>query len=395
MQLSTDAGATRPMGHRVTSHVTSSFIGPYRVIRLLGSGGFGAVYLARDPAGREVAVKRLHAEHVDRPAAVARFEREIRVVGRIRHPSVVAILDVGDDAGPYFVMELLRGVDLREHLRTEGRMAPARALEILAPVADALAAAHDKGVVHRDLKASNVFLDEKRVVLLDFGIAKLLDDTGPALTASRVVLGSPSCVAPEQLLGHPVDERTDVYGLGVLAYHLFAGVLPFQHDEPTVVREMHLRQPPPPLTFRAPVPPELDRAVARALAKDPDARPGSVLELMGDLRRAVGRGERAAPAAGRHVAVHVEVASEELLDAIVAALRDAGMTVAFAAGNAALLLAPLGDPRPLVARVRALELGPRGAAYVKAGDPDALLRVGAWLPDEPASGVFIDPELET
>lgn len=386
------------MGHPVTSHGTAppSRVGAYHIERLIGAGGFGAVYLAKGPAGREVALKRLHAELVNTPGALLRFEREIRVIGRIRHPSVVTILDVGDDGGPYFVMELLHGSDLREKLRAAGRLPPRRALEILAPVADALATAHGKGVVHRDVKASNVFLDRDRVVLLDFGLAKLLDDTGPTLTSSRIVVGSPPCMAPEQILGHPVNERTDVYGLGVLAYHMLAGVVPFQHDEPTVVREMHLSQPPAPIAHRAPVPPELDRVIARALAKDPGARQATVRELIDELLRATTSCERAAPAGGRSVAVHVEVAAEERLDAVVAALRAAGMQLAFAAGNAATLLMPLaGPPAALLAAVRGLDLGPDGALYVKAGDPAALLRVGSWLPDEPEPGVFIDPDLVT
>jgi serine/threonine-protein kinase len=210
-------------------------IGRYRVERLIGNGGFAAVYEARDPDGRRVAIKRLHGELALRSHDILRFDREIRIIRGLRHPNVVEILDVGDDQAPYFVMELLHGTDLSDHIARRGRLSLEETVEILAPVCSALSAAHQKGIVHRDLKASNVFLDRERVVLLDFGVAKLLDGTALRLTRSHLIVGSPACMAPEQILNGPVDERTDVYGLGVLAYQMLTGALPFNR-RPTSAR---------------------------------------------------------------------------------------------------------------------------------------------------------------
>jgi len=404
---STDLGAARgnaPVAPRETAHGTAhgtspATIGPYRVERRLGSGGFGEIFAARDADGRAVAVKRMRRELALRAEAILRFEREIEVVRRIRHPNLVDILGVGDDVAPYFAMELLHGADLARHLRQVGRLSPAEALEVLVPVGHALTAAHAEGVVHRDLKASNVFLDRHRVVLLDFGVAKLLDDSGPQLTRSHILIGSPPCMAPEQILGQLIDQRTDVYGLGALAYHVLTGSPPFVHEQPTVVREMHLVAPPPPVSRRAPVRPEIDRVIGRAMSKDPAARQASVAELVRDLEIAA---RAAAPLAdgGVSLAVHVDTADGERLPEIVRDLTRAGMEIAFEAVNAATLLLPLSlDPGASRAqRRRALALVAdasrtcEAACFVNVGSPAALLKLGAWIPPIAMSGVMVVPD---
>jgi serine/threonine protein kinase len=386
-----------PMGRSpVTSHeALPARIGRYRIEEVIGTGGFGVVYRARDLDDRLVAVKRMHMELAHSPQAILRFEREIRVIRRIAHPNLAEIHDVGDDGAPYFAMELLHGTDLSRHLVEVGRMSPAQALDVLVPLGRALSAAHEKGVVHRDLKASNVFLDRERVVLLDFGVAKLLDGSGPLLTRSHLIIGSPACMAPEQILGRPVDARTDVYGLAVLTYQMLTGALPFVHELTSVVQEMHLSEPPPPPSRRVPVRPEIDRVVGRAMSKDPAGRQASVEQFVRDLEGAV-RG--AAAARGMSLAVHVDSPSDDSLSEIVDSLTRTGLEVAFEAGNAATLLMPLpcdpdaarGERRRILDLVGRL---PRGgeAVYVDVGDRVALLKLGAWIPTAHTSGVLAAP----
>jgi serine/threonine protein kinase len=221
--------------------------GDYELLAPIAEGGFGQVYRARHAGtGRVAAVKVLHGELCNAPGAVARFLREAEVMVRIRHPAVVELLACGtvEDGRPYLAMELLEGVDLARVLARESRLAPARVLGVLEPVAAALAAAHAQSVIHRDVKASNVFLADdgggrERVLLLDFGIAKLALPDATDLTTSRQAVGTPVTMAPEQIAGGTVDARTDVYGLGVLAFHLLTGRLPFEDESHTVVQYLH------------------------------------------------------------------------------------------------------------------------------------------------------------
>src|SRR5215468_9927395 len=199
------------------------------IVRALGGGGFGAVYEVH-----------LHATLVAAPEIVARFHREATVIGRLRHPSIVELIAVGVATGrPYLCMELLDGEDLAALIRRTGPMSGPQVLAVLEPVCAALAAAHELGVVHRDIKASNVMVcrgagGARRVVLLDFGIAKLSDALAGDLTASHQALGTPSCMAPEQVHGRAVDARCDVYGLGTLAYFLLTGHMPFEDPSLTM-----------------------------------------------------------------------------------------------------------------------------------------------------------------
>jgi serine/threonine-protein kinase len=377
-------------------------MGPYRLGDELGSGGFGTVYRAVDSRdGRRVAIKLLHPDLAINPEAVRRFEREILAVRRIRHANVIEILDVGTvDGVPYFAMELLSGTTLRSRLRDGGRLSPEKALDVLRPIADALAAAHRAGVVHRDLKASNVFLDRSRVVLLDFGVAKLVDDDGPKLTSSRIAVGSPACMAPEQILGKPVDARTDVYGLGVLAYHVLTGKLPFVHSQATIVQEMHLVQPPPPVSRRTPVGPDIDAVIGRAMSKNPLDRQADAAAFLRELEEAVS-GPKPRGAIGLTLAVHVESASFDALDELTQALSGHGLEIAFEAGNAVTLIGPLAGEAAFHRRQRrrvieAVESavarlgGAEISVYLNLGLPEAMLRLGAWVP-ETGGGVLCAP----
>ena len=193
----------------------------------------------------------------------------------VDHPAIVEVLEVGrfEDGRPFFVMELLQGVTLQQHLRARGRLPVDEVLEILEPLCDALGAAHQKSVIHCDIKPSNVFLSvrdgRRRVVLLDFGLAKLLDATGP---------------------NGAVDARTDVYALGVLAYRMLTGYPPFDNAPYLVMHHMHLHARPPRPSSRAPVNPAFDEVILRALAKAPAARHATVAELLKELRFAAERG---------------------------------------------------------------------------------------------------------
>jgi eukaryotic-like serine/threonine-protein kinase len=287
--------------------------GPFSLEAVVAAGGFGTVYRARGGPRGEAAVKVLHAELAGSAEAVARFEREVAVLGRLDHPGLVDILVVGrlGDGRPFFAMELLDGSDLEERIARDGRLSPAECLAVLGPVCEALAAAHDAGVVHRDIKATNVFLTrDGRPVLLDFGIAKLVDPASGAagLTASRQALGTPSCMAPEQIAGRPATRLSDVYGLGALLYHMLAGEPPFADASPTVMQYLHAHARRPRVTARARVPDAIDDVVATAMALEPDRRHAGPREMLAAARAALA--PAASPAATETrvaLAVRVEV----------------------------------------------------------------------------------------
>jgi GAF domain-containing protein len=262
--------------------------GKYRLEQLLGRGGMGAVYRARDMRlDRLVAVKVVRGELVGDPDARRRFRREAQIVARLQHPGIVSVFDYGTvPAGAaYLVMELVRGEDLRRVLVREGRLEPDRAARILSSVCAAIEAAHREGVLHRDLKPENILLpgDDTGAKVLDFGVAKVIaqdrHDTsltsGEAptiLTLEGAVVGTPAYMAPEQLRGHTPDARTDVFSLGVIAYEMLTGVLPFGRGS---LADVVLAQARGPAAVDDSLPPPLARAVSAALETDPDRRPPS------------------------------------------------------------------------------------------------------------------------
>ena len=263
-------------------------IGPYRVIRQLGAGGMGVVYEAvHDAIERRVAIKVLHPEYAKDRETAARFFDEARAVNRIEHPSLVQISDYGRTAEgtAYLIMEFLRGESLAERLhrlRAAGqRLAVPEVVRIAWQTADALSAAHAKQIVHRDLKPGNLMLvgdpiapGGERVKILDFGIAKLMQN-GPRLTSTGAVMGTPLYMSPEQCRGAgEVDERSDVYSLGVMLYEMLAGRCPFEATGGGEVLGMHLFVEPSPLAPLAPLAPaELVALTHRLLVKDREARP--------------------------------------------------------------------------------------------------------------------------
>jgi serine/threonine-protein kinase len=251
----------------------------YRIQRLLGQGGMGAVYLADDEVlGELVALKVISSAYAsDEAAMVARFRREAAAARKVSSPAVIRIHDLGE-ARPgvlYLSMEYFAGRTLSEVIAQRGLVPIADAQDILAQIATGLEAAHAAGVVHRDLKPGNVLVGERGAVkIIDFGLATVA--AGDGLTATGAVLGTPMYMAPEQVRGKPVDARSDIYSLGALAYHLVTGRPPFSGDNAIAIGFAHVSETPtPPRELRKDCPPALDAAIVAALAKEPSARPAS------------------------------------------------------------------------------------------------------------------------
>jgi eukaryotic-like serine/threonine-protein kinase len=260
--------------------------GRYRVTRLLGRGGMSAVWLARDDVlDRDVAVKMLHIRRLESAEAVERFEREARTLASLTHPGIVTVIDRGDDQGrPFIVFEYVRGRDLRERISDAGRLSLDEVLAIGAHVADALAYAHARGVIHRDVKPHNILLTpDGQPKLTDFGIARVLEQ--PGLTLEGRVLGTGDYLAPEQAAGEPIDARADCYALGVVLYLALCGELPYHSDSYVETARLHAHAPIPSVRdLRPEVPERLDEIVHRALAKRPDDRYPDAAALRDDLR---------------------------------------------------------------------------------------------------------------
>jgi tRNA A-37 threonylcarbamoyl transferase component Bud32 len=267
-------------------------LGPYEIVDLVGRGGMGEVYRARDARlGREVAIKVLPHETADHAEALARFRREARAIAALSHPNIVSIFDIGTHAGlPYVVTELLAGETLRTRLQ-RGPMPLDEMLRVSAAIAEGLAAAHEKGIIHRDLKPENIFLTAGGAVkILDFGLASVLPfadgasaDSG-ALTQPGMVIGTVGYMAPEQLRGTPLSTAADVFAFGCLAYEMLEGEMPFQRDSNMEIIASVLRDDPfrhhPPLD----IPDDLRRLLERCLEKKAEKRLQSGREVVEALR---------------------------------------------------------------------------------------------------------------
>ena len=250
--------------------------GQYRIIRLLGRGGMGAVYLAKDlTLEREVAVKVISTTAHEQET-YDRFHREAKTAAKLSHPNIVPLHSFGEAEGmPYFVMGYVRGESLGARLRRDGKMTEEEGLRVLAEIADALDHAHRQGVVHRDVKPDNVLIEDEsgRAMLADFGLAKALG-RGEAMTLSGAVMGTPQYMSPEQAGGHgDLDGRSDIYSLGVMAFAILSGRLPFEGKTAADVLTKHLTQQPPSLrSLNANLSDATAQAVGRCLAKDPSKR---------------------------------------------------------------------------------------------------------------------------
>jgi len=291
--------------------------GRYRILGRIGGGGMANVYLAEDTTlGRRVAIKMLHRRFVEDAKFVERFRREAKAAAGLNHPNIVGVYDWGQVGSEnYIVMEYVEGDTLKELIRRRGRLSGNEALAILLGLLAAVGAAHSNGVVHRDVKSQNILIDgEGRVKVADFGIAQAGD---PGMTEAGSILGTAQYLAPEQARGEPVDERSDLYSVGVVLYEMLTGRVPFKGDSAVTVALKHVNElPPEPAELVPGLPYSLNQIVLKALAKDPNRRYGSAVEFAADLRAAQAGGPlRAAtfdPAAERtQVVAPVAIAGEQ------------------------------------------------------------------------------------
>ncbi len=277
--------------------------GRFEVLALLGQGGMGSVYRARQlSVGREVALKLVRADAVGDARIAKRFAREMEATTRVAHPNTVRLFDVGttDDGEPFLAMELVPGEPLSAVLERQGRLPAGRVAWIGLQVARSLEAAHARGVVHRDLKPANLMIGDlpgqpDHVTVLDFGLARFLeggvDGQGTVLTRSGAVLGTARYMAPEQAQGHAVDHRADLYALGVILYEAATGRPPFTAGTPMALMYMQAHEAPaPPRTLAPDLPRWLEALILRLLSKDPAARPQRADEVATLLTAHVGVG---------------------------------------------------------------------------------------------------------
>jgi serine/threonine-protein kinase len=388
----------------MASAVQSPLVTGYRIDRLIGEGGFGQVWRAtREEDGRLVAIKILHLELIRSNDALTRFERELRAIERLQHRNVVRALDEGtlEDGRPYLVLEYVEGPSLRDVIHERGSLPPSEMLAILEPLCEALEEAHKLGLVHRDVKASNVILGHDtqgpRPVLLDFGLVKLLDAEGPGLTSSRSMLGTPAAMAPEQMKGQPVTARTDVYAVALLAYHMLTGAPAFGGTPGVVQSYLQVHGPRPRPSAKVDIDPVIDEPIIRALAPDPSQRFASPVELFEALKAII---QPSDTAAGEQdvIALYVEGGPGELAQASSIA-TSAGMTIAMTAPDSLIAVAARLDLPSVRARLEELASSAKVAvgasrASICAGVVDGpALDVEGWAPYPLATGLWITPTL--
>ncbi|HJQ26876.1 MAG TPA: protein kinase [Blastocatellia bacterium] len=278
---------------------TGEVISHYRIVRKLGAGGMGEVYLAEDTRlDRRVALKLLPEAFTQDQERLRRFTQEAKAASALNHPNIITIHDIGQADSTHFIAtEYIEGETLRAHLR-RAPLSLSEALDVAVQVAGALAAAHQAGIIHRDIKPENVMRRPDGIVkVLDFGLAKLTeskplstDTTAPTIakadTDPGTIMGTVNYMSPEQARGKPVDARSDIFSLGVLVYEIIAGCPPFEGETPSDLIAAILKSEPPPLVMHSgDVPPELDRIVSKALAKDKEERYQTAKDLLIDLKR--------------------------------------------------------------------------------------------------------------
>ncbi len=331
------------MAPTTTTITAGSKLGPYEVVALIGAGGMGEVYRAKDTRlGRDVAVKVLPRSFATDPDRLRRFEQEARAAGMLNHPNILAVHDIGTHNGaPYVVSELLEGQTLRE--RIDGSpMPPRKASDIAAQFARGLGAAHDKGIVHRDLKPDNVFITrDGRVKILDFGLAKIapvishvaetamLAETAPVAvdvphTEVGMVLGTASYMAPEQIRAAPADHRSDIFAFGLVFYEMLTGRPAFRADSAIETMSAILKADPPRMADHAAnLPPDLERIVLHCLEKNPEERFQSIHDIAFHLETTSGTSTaRALPAPASRLRLVKQLA-------VGAALLGAGALIGF------------------------------------------------------------------
>ncbi|HWN69928.1 MAG TPA: serine/threonine-protein kinase [Haliangium sp.] len=365
-----ERGAVRDLYGAILA--TGAVAGPYVVDEYVSQGGFASIYRAHHMrTGQIVALKVLHPTLARSRHMIRRFQQEAEAVNRLNHPNIVRLHELDElmDGRPFIAMEWLDGRTLRHELDLRGTFTAAEALAILEEIGGAVAAAHACGVVHRDIKATNVIAlprgDWFSTRLVDFGIAKLTapDDAHTSVT-TRAILGTPASMAPEQILGEPVDARTDVYALGILLFQLLVGRVPFDGADAIEIEQMHLSARRPHASALAPVAPAIDDVIITALAVDRDRRQATVSAFVEHLRAAVHGAAGAGPAHQRAagetstsgIAVLIRArargdgdtardAVDDVLDRAREAVLAAGLQVVMETGESVLAAAPLAGDR--------------------------------------------------
>lgn len=269
----------------------------YELSSIVGTGGMSVVYAATDNLlGREIAIKMLREDLAQDANFRQRFRKEAQNAGRLNHQAIVSVYDTGETlidgvSTPYIVMELVKGRNLREIVRDGGPLSPDEAATTLIPVCEALQVSHDAGIIHRDIKPANIMITNTGVVkIMDFGIARALDDATSAMTQTSAVIGTAQYLSPEQARGKPVDGRSDIYSLGCVMYEMLTGRPPFEGDTPFSVAYQHVQEDPkPPSEFIPDLSPtaavNVDAVVLTAMAKHPGDRYQSAVEMASDLQR--------------------------------------------------------------------------------------------------------------
>ena len=279
-------------------------VGPEGGVAVLGRGGMATVYLGEDARhDRWVAVKVMHPEIV---ASIGsqRFLREIRIAAQLHHPHILGLIDSGESGGVlWYVMPFVSGESLRSRIEARGAMPVPDVVRLIRDVASALARAHKAGIVHRDIKPENILLEDRHALVTDFGVAKALSDASVMSdTSVGFALGTPAYMAPEQAAADVIDHRADLYALGIVAYEMLTGTLPFEAKTPQQMIAAHLGKPPLPLAGkRADLPPALTNLVMRCLEKDPEDRWQSADALLTELDEVpTGTGSHPSPTATTH-----------------------------------------------------------------------------------------------
>lgn len=272
----------------MSSHISGQTIGEYQIVSVIGRGGMGIVYRAYQPRlQRYVALKVLPANLAMDPSFVERFNREAHLASSLNHPHIIPIYDFGNDRGMYFLaMRLIEGTSLQTYIERQGALSPARTIAILSQIASALDFAHQRQIIHRDIKPSNILIDQSgNAILTDFGLAKAM---ASSRSSSSGVMGTVGYMSPEQIENKPLSAASDIYALGLVAYEMLTGHLPFQGDSLAAILHQQVYDTPPPLRrFRPQLTPATDDVMRRVLAKAPEQRYPTAGQFVASLQVAL------------------------------------------------------------------------------------------------------------